>query len=108
MSRCERPVRCLARSLLFQAFLLVPFVSVATAQTVTTTGYSGPITIGSARVQSSLAQMPVPLSILDRRQQEVLTAETVLNGASALQGGRIPVEAQGAINTGLAFTNLND
>jgi len=84
------------------------FASVGTAQIVTTTGYSGPITIGSARVQSSLAQSSVPLSILDRRQQEVLTAETVLNGASAIQMGRIPVEAQGAINTGLAFTNLND
>src|SRR5215813_12516636 len=108
MIRCERPVRCFARSLLCHAFLLATLASVATAQTVTTTGYSGPITIGSARVQSSLGQTSVPLGILDRRQQEVLTAETVLNGASAMQTGRIPVEAQGAINTGLALTNLND
>src|SRR5215813_5901809 len=109
MIRCERQIRCFARFLLvYQAFLLATFVSVAAAQTVTTTGYSGPVTIGSARVQSSLGQTSVPLSILDRRQQEVLTAETVLNGASAMQTGRIPVEAQGAINTGLALTNLND
>src|SRR5215831_8036053 len=102
MIRCERPVRCFAPSLLYQAFLLATFVS------VTTTGYSGPTTIGSARMQSSLGQRSVPLSILDRRQQEVLTAETVLNGTSAMQAGRIPVEVQGAINTGLAFANLND
>jgi hypothetical protein len=93
---------------LYQAFLLATFVSVASAQTVNTTGYSGPITIGSARVQSSVGQRSVPLSILARRQQEVLTAETALNGASAMQTGRIPVEAQGTINTGLAFANLNE
>ena len=85
MIRCQRLVRYFAPSLLYQAFLVAAVASVGTAQIVTTTGYSGPITIGSARVQSSLAQSSVPLSILDRRQQEVLTAETVLNGASALQ-----------------------
>src|SRR5262245_39295849 len=108
MIRCKRPARCFARSLLYGAFLLATFFSIATAQTVSTTGYSGPIAIGSARVQSSVGQSSVPLSVLDRRQQEVLTAETVLNGSSAMQMGRIPVEAQDAINTGLAFANLND
>src|SRR5215510_9844469 len=104
MIRCERPVPCFARSLLYHAFALATLASVATAQTVATTGYSGPMTIGSARVQSAIGQPSATLSILDRRQEAVLTAETVLNGASAMQTGRIPVEAQGAINTGVAIT----
>src|SRR5215510_7725254 len=89
-------------------FTVTCLVSAASAQSVTTTGYSGSLTIGTARADPVIASRPSVISILSSRQQNILAAETAFTGASALQRGRVPIEVQGPINTGLAFGNVND
>ncbi len=73
-----------------------------------TTGGSGPITVGHARIRPNLGSItPAGLAIFGSRQNGALVSEATVPSSAPVQSGRIFVEVGGDVTTGLAIANPN-
>ncbi len=75
--------------------------------TISTAGGIDAMVVGSARVQPSSSTTPSGVAIFGLRQNGVLVTEAGVPGMSAMVSGRTYAEVNGAINTGVAFSNPN-
>jgi hypothetical protein len=72
-----------------------------------TTGTAGILAVGYGRVDEVSSTTPTGVAILQDRQNGVLVSEAGVPGTFAVQSGRLYVEANGSLNTGVAFANPN-
>ena len=84
-----------------QILCVIAVASFAVAQSVTTTGNSGPLTTGSMQATSDV------MAVFSHWQKGVLTAETAVSGSPSIRTGRFIVDVQGPLRTAVAFANPN-
>jgi len=79
------------------------------AVTLTSSGAGSTVQTGYVRIQPTPGNnTPTGMAIFGFRQAGVLVSEAAVPPSPLLRAGRIPVEVNGGINTGVAIANPND